>query len=74
MKRTFFDLGYQPLANNLKKSKYLLGTKIMVKKYVKLKLNKDIYYFLGAWNFKNEIFIKEKDFIKNGGKFITHIP
>jgi hypothetical protein len=56
MKRTFFDLGYQPLANNLKKSKYLLGTKIMVKKYVKLKLNKDIYYFLGAWNFKNEIF------------------
>ena len=54
--------------------KYLLGTKIMVKKYVKSKLNKDIYYFLGAWNFKNEIFIKEKDFIKKGGKFITHVP
>ena len=30
--------------------------------------------FLGAWNFKNEIFRKEKKFIKSGGKFITHIP
>ena len=29
MKRTFLDLGYQPLANNLKKiGKYLLETKI----------------------------------------------
>ena len=32
------------------------------------------YAFLGAWNFKKEIFNKEKKFIKNGGKFITHIP
>ena len=32
------------------------------------------YAFLGAWNFKKEIIQKEKDFIKNGGKFITHIP
>ena len=30
--------------------------------------------FLGAWNFKDEIFKKEKDFIREGGKFITHIP
>ena len=32
------------------------------------------YAFLGAWNFKKEIIQKEKDFIKNGGKFITHVP
>ena len=32
------------------------------------------YFFLGAWNFKNEIFEKESEFIKKGGKFITHIP
>ena len=32
------------------------------------------YVFLGAWNFKDEIFAKEKQFIKKGGKFITHIP
>jgi len=46
----------------------------MVKKYVKLKLNKDIYYFLGAWNFKNEIFLKERDIINKGAKFILHLP
>ena len=32
------------------------------------------YYFLGAWNYKDEILKKEKQFIDNGGKFITHIP
>jgi SAM-dependent methyltransferase len=32
------------------------------------------YAFLGAWNFKKEILKKEKKFIKNGGKFITHVP
>ena len=32
------------------------------------------YAFLGAWNFKKEILSKEKKFIKNGGRFITHVP
>ena len=32
------------------------------------------YAFLGAWNFKDEILKKEKNFISKGGKFITHIP
>ena len=32
------------------------------------------YAFLGAWNFKKEIFRKEKKFLKRGGKFITHVP
>ena len=32
------------------------------------------YAFLGAWNFKKEIFKKETNFIKRGGKFITHVP
>ena len=32
------------------------------------------YAFLGAWNFKKEILKKERDFIKRGGKFITHVP
>ena len=32
------------------------------------------YAFLGAWNFKREILKKEKNFIKRGGKFITHVP
>ena len=32
------------------------------------------YAYLGAWNFKKEIFKKEKKYIKRGGKFITHTP
>ena len=32
------------------------------------------FAFLGAWNFKKEILKKEKEFIKRGGKFITHVP
>jgi hypothetical protein len=38
-------------------------------------MNKTVdYAFLGAWNFKKEILKKEKEFIKKGGKFITHVP
>lgn len=32
------------------------------------------YAFLGAWNFRNEILDKEREFIRRGGKFITHVP
>ena len=55
-------------------NKFMPGKKIMIHKYNKKKLEKADYVFLGAWNFKKEIFNKEKKFIKNGGKFITHIP
>ena len=30
--------------------------------------------FLGAWNYEKEILTKEDKFLKNGGRFITHIP
>ena len=59
---------------SFKINKYLPGTKIKIKKYKELKKKDADYVFLGAWNFKDEIFRKEKHFIKNGGKFITHIP
>lgn len=37
--------------------------------------NKSVdYAYLGAWNFIKEISNKEKDFLKRGGKFITHVP
>ena len=58
---------------SFKINKYLPGTKIKIKKYKKLN-NKYKYVFLGAWNFKKEIFNKEKSFRKKGGKFITHVP
>ena len=50
------------------------GTHIYIKAYKKKLLNKADYVFLGAWNFKKEIFKKEKRYIKNGGKFIMHVP
>jgi len=57
-----------------KQNKYTPGTKIKVKKY-KGFIDKDVdYVFLGAWNFKKEIFKKEKKYIKAGGKFIIHTP
>ena len=59
---------------SFKVNKYLPGTKIKVCKYKKLSTDEADYVFLGAWNFKDEIFKKEKEFIKNGGKFFTHVP
>ena len=54
--------------------KYMPGTHIYIKNYNKTLLNKVDYIFLGAWNYKEEIFKKEKRYIENGGKFITHVP
>ena len=57
-----------------KQNKYTPGTKIPIYKYESIN-NKNIdFIFLGAWNFKDEIFKKEKKFIKKGGKFIMHTP
>jgi SAM-dependent methyltransferase len=57
-----------------KTNKYMPGTHIYIKKYKKSLLKNVDYIFLGAWNFKKEIFRKEKKFLKSGGKFISHIP
>ena len=57
-----------------KTKKYMPGTHIFIDKYNKNLLHKADYVFLGAWNFKEEIFKKEKNFIKKGGRFITHVP
>ena len=54
--------------------RYLPGSKILIKKYKKLDKGRVDIAFLGAWNFKEEIFKKERNFIKKGGKFITHVP
>ena len=68
------DIKYFYDTTSYKINKYLPGSKILIKKYKKLNRNEVDYVFLGAWNFKNEIFKKEKKFIKDGGKFISHIP
>ncbi len=53
---------------------FIPGKNIKILKYKKDILNKYDFAFLGAWNFKKEIFKKERSFLKNGGRFITHIP
>ena len=57
-----------------KQNKLTPGTKIPIKKYQKKLLENIDYIFLGAWNFKKEIFKKEKIYISRGGKFIVHTP
>ena len=57
-----------------KQGKFTPGTHIPIIK-PNLEINPDVHFaFLGAWNFKNEIFNKEQNFINRGGKFITHVP
>ena len=65
---TFFDTTPEKI------NKFLPGKEIKILKYNKDKLAKFNYAFLGAWNFKEEIFNKEKSNIKKGLKFITHVP
>ena len=57
-----------------KQNKYTPGSLIEIKKYPGYIPSDVDLIFLGAWNFKDEIFKKEKKFIKQGGKFISHVP
>jgi SAM-dependent methyltransferase len=57
-----------------KQWKYTPGKHLLIKPPCDLIQEKVDYAFLGAWNFSKEIIKKEKKFIKNGGKFITHVP
>ena len=57
-----------------KQGKYTPGTHIKIISPKKGMNGTVDYAFLGAWNFKKEIFRKEKTFLERGGKFITHVP
>ena len=50
------------------------GSHIPVVSRDSVNLNDYDYAFLGAWNFKEVIANKESEFVKSGGKFITHVP
>jgi methylation protein EvaC len=77
-------LNYCNINNNLinifldttpeKINRYMPGKNIRIIKYKKSILKNFDYVFLGAWNFKKEILNKEKEYIRNKGKFITHVP
>ena len=55
-------------------NRYMPGRNIKILKYKKNILKKYNYGFLGAWNFKDEIFKKEKKHCAKSFKFITHVP
>ena len=57
----------------IKQNKYSPGMHIPVKSFAKMKNYPD-YFFLSAWNHKNEIMNKEREFNKNKGKWILHVP
>ena len=57
-----------------KQGKFTPGKHIKIIAPINLINEKINYVFLGAWNFVKEISIKEKKFLNNGGKFITHVP
>ncbi len=57
----------------IKQNKYSPGMHIPVKPYEEFLTQKPEIAVLFAWNHQKEIENKEKKFIENGGKFISHI-
>ena len=57
-----------------KQGLYSPGSHIPVVDRESVNLNDFDCAFLGAWNFKDVFANKERDFVENGGKFITHVP
>ncbi len=60
-------------STKMKQNKFSPGVHIPVKSFSKMKNYPD-YFFLSAWNHKKEIFDKEKEFKKKGGRWILHVP
>ena len=58
----------------IKQGKLSPGMHIPIVSPEEFKKNPPDYAFLLAWNHADEILSKEKDFIKSGGRWITHVP
>ena len=59
----------------LKQEKFTPGTKIpIINPKNRPKNNSNMIAFLLAWNYKDTIIKNEKNFVKNGGKFLIPIP
>ena len=57
----------------IKQNKFSPGMHIPIKPYEDFLLYNPDIAVLFAWNHRKEIELKEKEFIENGGKFISHI-
>jgi methylation protein EvaC len=58
----------------IKQDKFSPGMHIPIKSYDDFKKDKPEYAVLFAWNHAKEIFEKEKDFARQGGKWILFVP
>ncbi len=58
----------------IKQGKYSPGMHIPIKSYEDFKKDSPDYVVLFAWNHAQEIFAKEQDFIRQGGKWIIFVP
>jgi len=56
-----------------KVGKYSPGMHIPIKDYKHFRKEFYDYCYLFAWNHKNEIFKKERDYTKAGGKWVSHV-
>jgi len=65
-----YVLDTTPLKNN----KWIPNTGVQIKAYTPNRVKDIDYFYLGAWNYRKEVLNKESEYIKNGGKFITHVP
>ena len=75
----YFDIGPETLdyivdSTPYKQGLFTPGKHISVYEENRLTIDKPDYALILAWNFADEIIEKEKDFRKNGGKFIIPIP
>ncbi len=60
--------------SKLKQGCYTPGTYIKIQNPKFIKNSKISYLLILSWNIKNEIMNQEKEFVKNGGKFIIPFP
>lgn len=58
----------------IKQGKFTPGMHIPVVPYEKFRSDPPDYAVLFAWNHAEEIMMKEKEFMSNGGKWIVHVP
>ncbi len=58
----------------LKQWKYSPGAHILVKPYEEFKLEYPDYALLFAWNHREEIFLKEDEYLRMNGKWIEYVP
>jgi SAM-dependent methyltransferase len=67
-------LDYASDTTPLKQGKFVPGVRVPVVSPQLAKTKPPDYYLLLAWNFREEILAKEKEFLDRGGKFVVPFP